>query len=276
MNVFEFIGSYWWLVFPIGGALGGTINSIARNARTWDERRRQDKIELARIKYGARAAAAEQAKITQSEIDRTLARHQAANKRWLDYELDVAKLIDYPLMTDMREPLTLDFHRARRDADALRPDDPDELKEPTRLTEYRDAVRRYETAFDLAEQEARRRRASDFTVAEQQALIRAKRFIALADDPAATYAERQSAYRRATRELEGLVVLPTATTDAFEQRIAGAIDAPPRQEGTGRRAADTGPDATGRPAADTAPDATGRPEADTGDDGAAHPNPGRG
>ena len=120
MNVLEFIGSYWWLVFPIGGALGGTINSLARNARSWDERRRQDKIELARIKYGARAAAAEQAKITQSEIDRTLARHQAANKRWLDYELDVAKLIDYPLMTDMREPLTLDFHRAKRDADALR------------------------------------------------------------------------------------------------------------------------------------------------------------
>ncbi|WP_211489630.1 hypothetical protein [Georgenia thermotolerans] len=264
MNVFEFIGNYWWLVFPIGGALGGTINSIARNARSWDERRRQDKIELARIKYGARAAAAEQAKITQSEIDRTLARHDAANKRWLDYELDVAKLIDYPLMTDMREPLTLDFHRARRDADALRPEDPDELKEPSRLTEYRDAVRRYETAFDLAEQEARRRRASDFTVTEQQALIRAKRFIALADDPAATYAERQSAYRRATRELEGLVVLPTATTDAFEQRIAGAIDAPSHPEGPAR------------PQAGTAGDGPAHPEADTGDDGAAHPTPGRG
>jgi hypothetical protein len=228
VNVFEFIGNFWWLVFPIGGALGGSVSAFLRNARKWDERRRQDKIELARIKYGARAAAAEQARVTQGEIDRTLARHHAVSKRWLDYELDVAKLIDYPLMTDMREPLTLDFHRAKRDADALAPEDAAELKEPGRLAEYRDAVRRFETTFDLAEQEARRRRASDFTVAEQQALTRAKKFIALADDPAATHAERQAAYQRATRELEGLVVLPTATTDAFEQRIAGAIDAPPK------------------------------------------------
>ena len=230
----EFIGNYWWLVFPIGGALGGSVSAFMRNARKWDERRREDKIELARIKYGARAAAAEQARVTQGEIERTLARHQAVNKRWLDYELDVAKLIDYPLMTDMREPLTLDFHRARRDADALRPDDAAELEDPGRLAEYRDAVRHFETTFDLAEQEARRRRTSDFTVVEQQALTRARKFIALADDPAATHAERQSAYKRAMHELEGLVVLPTATTDAFEQRIAGAIDAPP-QEDTGER-----------------------------------------
>jgi hypothetical protein len=234
VDVFEFIGNYWWLVFPIGGALGGSVGAFMRNARKWDERRRQDKIELARIKYGARAAAAEQARVTQGEIDRALARHQAVNKRWLDYELDVAKLIDYPLMTDMREPLTLDFHRAKRDADALRPDDAAELEDPGRLTEYRDAVRHFETTFDLAEQEARRRRLSDFTVVEQQALTRAKKFIALADDPAATHAERQSAYKRAMRELEGLVVLPTATTDAFEQRIAGAIDAPPRKDADGR------------------------------------------
>ena len=31
-------------------------------------------------------------------------------------------------------------------------------------------------------------------------------------------------------------MLPTATTDAFEQRIAGAIDAPPRQESRSTRA----------------------------------------
>ena len=90
MDVFEFIGNYWWLVFPIGGALGGSINAFMRNARKWDERRREDKIELARIKYGARTAAVEQARVTQSEIERTLARHQAVSKRWLDYELDLS------------------------------------------------------------------------------------------------------------------------------------------------------------------------------------------
>ena len=66
MNVWEFIGSYWWLVFPIGGAFGGAIGGFLKNARKWDERRRRDKIELARIKYGARAAEAERRRRGQS------------------------------------------------------------------------------------------------------------------------------------------------------------------------------------------------------------------
>lgn len=228
MSFFEFVGAYWWLVFPLGAAFGGSAGAVVKNARKWDERRRRDRLELARIKYGARAEAAERATATRTEVERTLARHDAVNARWLRYELDVAALIDYPLITDMREPLTVDFHRARRDAEAARPADPDELlTEPADLAAYRDAVRGYETAFDRAEQEARRRRTSDFSPSEQQALLRAKRFLALADDPGAGHAERQSAYRRATRELEGLVVLPTAATDAVEQRIAGALGAPP-------------------------------------------------
>ncbi|MGC5616941.1 hypothetical protein [Georgenia sp. Z1491] len=235
MGLFDFIAGYWWLVFPLGGVIGGAVGGVATGVSKWDKRRRKHKIELARIKYGARDAEAERVEASRREIERTRARHAAVDERWLDYELDIAKLIDHPLMTDMREPLTVDFHRAKRDADALRPGDADgapgaagadEPVDAELLAEYRDAVRRYETAFDVAEQEARRRQASAFSVTEQQALVRAKKFLSLADDPSATYAERQTAYRRATRELSGLVVLPTAATDAFEQRIAGAIGAP--------------------------------------------------
>ncbi|MCM3660056.1 hypothetical protein M3148_03460 [Georgenia satyanarayanai] len=233
MSFFEFVGAYWWLVFPLGAAFGGSAGAVVKNVRKWDERRRRDRLELARIKYGARVAAAEQATATRTEVERTVARHDAVNARWLRYELDVAALIDYPLITDMREPLTVDFHRARRDAEAARPEDPEQLlTEPADLAAYREAVRHYETAFDRAEQEARRRRTSDFSPSEQQALVRAKRFLALAEDPAAGQAERQSAYRRVTRELEGLVVLPTAATDAVEQRIAGALGAPPATGGS--------------------------------------------
>ena len=48
--------------------------------------------------------------------------HDAVNRRWLDYELDVGKLIDFPVMTDVREPLTVAFLRAKRQADGLRPE----------------------------------------------------------------------------------------------------------------------------------------------------------
>src|SRR5690242_20430908 len=43
-------------------------------------------------------------------ISRTVSEHDRTDTRWLDYEIDVGKLLDYPLMTDMRNPLTERFH----------------------------------------------------------------------------------------------------------------------------------------------------------------------
>lgn len=45
--------------------------------------------------------------------------HDTVNKRWLDYELDAAKLIGYPMMTDVREPLTVAQRRGRAGAPGL-------------------------------------------------------------------------------------------------------------------------------------------------------------
>jgi hypothetical protein len=175
---------------------------------------------------GAGVGRANAAQVFQRDVDRIVTAHEEVNRRWLDYELDVAKLIDFPLISDMREPLTVDFHKAKRDADFLRPEDPahpEELRDPARLAEYREAVRTFEVAFDAAEREAKRRRRSDFTEAERSSLARARNLIAIADDNGATHAERQVAYRRAKSELEGLIVLPDVAMDAMEHRIAGAL-----------------------------------------------------
>lgn len=237
MNVWEFVGSYWWLVFPLGGVIGGAASGWAKAVRRWDERRRQHKLELYKIKYGnrvgpapeppavaaeQRSAAAEAGRPRSGEIERLLADHEDVNTRWLDYELDVAKLIDFPLMSDMREPVTVDFHRAKRHADGLRPDEGERL-DPDALSDYRQAVRDFQVAFDVAEREAKRRRAFDFTVEERRTLDRAKRLIALAEDSGATHAERQQAYRRAQHELQGLIAIPDAANEALEHRIAGAL-----------------------------------------------------
>src|SRR5690349_1134425 len=42
-------------------------------------------------------------------ISRTVREHDRTDTRWLDYELDIGKLLDFPLMTDMRNPLTERF-----------------------------------------------------------------------------------------------------------------------------------------------------------------------
>ena len=58
--------------------------------------------------------------------------HSRTDSRWLDYELDPAKLLDFPAMTDMRDPLTVAFHRAKLRADLLRPGKAEDLLDDPR------------------------------------------------------------------------------------------------------------------------------------------------
>jgi hypothetical protein len=128
-------------------------------------------------------------------------------------------------MTDMREPLTQRFHRARLRTDFLRPADAaDLLGDADVARQYRDAVEEYVTAFDVAESEAIRRRQSDFSRADQQRLGRAKRALRIASDAAATPQERERAFDVARGELDGLIVLPERTRVAIERGIAGELD----------------------------------------------------
>jgi hypothetical protein len=158
-------------------------------------------------------------------IVRTVREHDRTDTRWLDYEIDITKLLDYPLMTDMRDPLTERFHRAKLRADLLRPADAgDLLDDSVAAREYRDAVEEYVTAFDVAEAEAMRRRRSGFSREEQQRLSRAHSTLRIATDTAATPQERERAFEVARRELDGLIVLPERTRAAIERGIAGELD----------------------------------------------------
>lgn len=232
-EILSFVGDYWWLGFFVVPAIGGWVAGIAK----YNERKRRDRIELERVRRAPMqqvAAAAASASPAAPEdgraerdrqIDRILADHAEVDRRWLDFELDVAKLIDYPLVTDMREPLTQAFHRARRVAEGLRPELPAALRPEGALERYRDAVRDYEVAFDAAVREAKRRAQTGFSEEERARLQRAQRLMALAESEASTPAERQGAYQRARRELDGLIALPEATTDDLERRIAGELEA---------------------------------------------------
>jgi multidrug efflux pump subunit AcrA (membrane-fusion protein) len=129
------------------------------------------------------------------------------------------------MMTDLRDPLTIAFHRAKARADLLRPDGPDPLPDRTAQLEYRDAVADFVAAFDIAEAEAIRRRRSDFSADDQQRLARAQQLLLLASDDGATADERRGAYARARKELDGLLVLPAVTRAALERKVAGELEA---------------------------------------------------
>ena len=157
-------------------------------------------------------------------ITRTIEEHDRTDTRWLDYELDIAKLLDYPLMTDMRDPRTERFHRAKLKADFLRPAEVVDLVDDRDATrEYLDSVQEYVTAFDVAEAEAIRRRRDSFSGEEQERLARAQRLLRVSADCAATPQERERAYRLARRELDGLIVLPERARAALERGISGEL-----------------------------------------------------
>jgi hypothetical protein len=229
----HFAGNFWWLIFPLGGVVGGAVRTVsAANERRAQRRleryriKQETKVALAREKAAASASAQSRSEGNRREMVRVLQRHDETDARWLSYEMDVAKLLDFPVMTDMREPLTLGFHKAKSRADLLRPDRvEDVLGDRDAQLEYRDAVNEYVAAFDVAESEAIRRRRSDFSLDDQERLARAQHLLRLAADDAASPQERQSAYSRAQRELAGLIVLPVATRAAIESRVIGEIEA---------------------------------------------------
>ena len=229
LGVVDMLLHFWWLVFPLGGILGGAVRTVTLA----NERRAERRLERYRIKQQTRIALAEahgrvhnNDAAHKREMTKVLEEHNRTDARWLEYEIDIAKLLDFPLMTDMRDPLTVGFHKAKRRAEMLRPDKVDDLmSDRNAQLDYRDAVHGYITAFDVAEAEAIRRRRSDFSADAQQRLSRAQHLLRLASDGAATPQERQSAYARAQKELDGLLVLPATTRAAIERRIAGEIEA---------------------------------------------------
>lgn len=225
----HFAANFWWLVFPLGGAIGGGVRAIAAA----NERRAERRMERYRLKLQTKVAIAEASGRRRDNNDsdrravaKLLTEHDRTDARWLDYEVDVAKLLDFPLMTDMRNPLTVAFHRAKRQADLLRPERAEDvLSDRAAQLDYRSAVHEYVSAFEVAEVEAIRRRRSDFSQDDQQRLARAQHLLQLAENVAASPQERQIAYARATKELDGLIVLPAPVRASIERRIAGAIEA---------------------------------------------------
>lgn len=211
------------VIVPVAGALYAAFRGISAVRRQRDEAPRIDDAP------DTAAATPRPATVNPAALWRTITRaieeHSRTDARWLDYELDPAKLLDFPLMTDLREPLTERFHKAKIRADMLRPVRAEDLLDDRESAgAYLAAVEDYVAAFNTAEADAIRRRRDDFGEPDRQRIVRAQRLLRVASNEAATPKEREHAYDLARRELEGLIVLPPATRTAIERGIAGEID----------------------------------------------------
>lgn len=213
------------VILPLAGVAVAAMRAFTANKRRVEESRSSDRA-------GTQAAATMPPGPTGNNqtaqwrsLRRVLDEHRRTDTRWLQYELDLAKLLDFPLMTDMRDPHTIGFHKAKLRADFLRPVKAEDLLDDREAAvQYQAAVEDYVTAFNVAEAEAIRRRRNDFSRAEQQRIARAQNLLRVASDSAAAPQERQNAYDLAGKELDGLIVLPTATQASIERGIAGQIE----------------------------------------------------
>lgn len=248
--IFTFIGGYWWLVFPLMGMLGAAGSAWERGARRRHRRRLEvlhAKAELKAAQAAARAKPAADAlppidaqtaadmskpmrETQETQLERLFATHDAVTARWLEYELDVAKVIAFPAMSDGRQPLTAAFLRAKRVADGLRPASAKAKLTSEQLAEYRGAVVDFEVAFDVAERDARRIKDSNFSEVERKRLDTAKQLLTVAVDQAATPAERQLAYKRVREELDGLISISDEAIEVLEKKIMLELGAGPSPE----------------------------------------------
>ncbi|MDQ0643696.1 hypothetical protein [Microbacterium murale] len=236
----QWAGSFWWLIFPIMGMAGGAAKAWEQGAKRRHERRLETlrlKGELKAAELAARGQVApsrkpreivSDAQVSSNQLlERLFQEHDEITARWLDYELDVAKLIAFPAMSDGRQPLTAAFLRAKKTADALRPASADAKISEQRVSEYLDAVGNYAVAFEIAEKDARRLRDSTFSEAERKRLDRAQKLLKVAIDESATQAERNVAYKRVREELEGLILLSDDAVTVLEKQVAREITAGP-------------------------------------------------
>jgi hypothetical protein len=201
------------VIVPVAGMIVAAVRAFSANKRPGDDSHRSD-----RAGVGGNHAA------QWRSLTRVLREHDRTDTRWLEYELDFTRLLDFPLMTDMRDPLTVTFHKAKLRADFLRPAKAEDLLDDSdAAARYLAAVEDYVTAFNIAEAEAKRRRRNDFSHDGQQRIARAQSLLRTASDTAATPQERQSAYDRARKELDGLIVLPATTQTSIERGISGEL-----------------------------------------------------
>jgi hypothetical protein len=211
------------VIVPVAGALYAAFRGISA------VRKQRDDAPRAGDEPDTAAATPRPATVNPaalwSTITRAIDEHSRTDAKWLDYELDPAKLLDFPLMTDLRDPLTERFHKAKIRVDMLRPVRAEDLLDDRESAgDYVAAVEDYVAAFNAAEAEATRRRRDDFPEPARQRIVRAQRLLRVASNDAATPKEREHAYDLARQELEGLIVLPPAARAAIEQGIKGAID----------------------------------------------------
>ena len=174
------------------------------------------------IIFGVKKSSAKRKKRTENQVklEKLLERHDAVRQAWASYELDPMKMLDYPLLSDMREKTTQDLLLALRKANDIRETHSIQSLQTSEIfTDYKNAVLELEHTFEVAEREAKRVQWSNFSQDEQKRLIKAKQLMGFVLDANGSDFERQAAYKQLAKEINGLIALPNMTIQSLESSM---------------------------------------------------------
>lgn len=153
----------------------------------------------------------QEAPLAVSGFDEELAIVSSIEKEWFSIQCDIVKLLKCPMLADMREPLVQEFHTQLSYVKSL--------SNRQRGNDFLLAVSTLQTKWNLLKSEAERVSLAKFDSVERKRVVLAAKLMNIALNEASTVAERQSAYRKAMEQLEGLVVLPKTVIDSIEQAV---------------------------------------------------------
>jgi hypothetical protein len=122
------------------------------------------------------------------------------------YETDLAKQIDYPIMTDVSEPLVSAYVREMRQLQILERS----LAAKPLLADaqnFMNLAAGLKVSYEAAVAKAERVRWSNFTIAEKKRLKDAQTALRMVHDSSTTPEQRNAQYKRIAKLLDGLITL---------------------------------------------------------------------
>ena len=138
----------------------GAVTDAKRRAQAAERAVKAAVAELRARRASVQAARAtmppSRAPLEAMPLARLRAEHDELTTRWIAYETDPGKAIDYPAMSDASSPALQAFLREQQQAMRLRPASVDARMPAAEFAAYRDAVRRASHAFEAAEHDALR------------------------------------------------------------------------------------------------------------------------
>ncbi|MGI8415379.1 MAG: hypothetical protein ACR2P2_04075 [Nakamurella sp.] len=152
-------------------------------------------------------------------LDEAVALLGSVKSAYAGYELDARKLLAYPALIDPQDSISATWYEAFGQACALEPEDPKRCP-PDHADRFVTAVLVAEKAWEAAEANARAVALDHLDAEQRNRLRRARRALDLALDPATPAGEREAALATTLHLIQGIVVLPPATSTSLQQAIA--------------------------------------------------------